>query len=86
MVPARLGRRTFLRGSQLAGFDLVVANEDGRVLPLGRGPAANLRLIRTLAGNGYAAEAADLLESSLEAYPADPALRAMSSTRGPVAK
>lgn len=61
----------------LAGFEIVVANEDGRVLPFGRGPEANMRLIRTLEGNGYGREAAELLQSSVAAYPNDPALQAM---------
>jgi hypothetical protein len=63
-----------------ADFEIVVANEDGRVLPFGRGPAANVRLIQTLEGNGYAREAAELLQSSVAAYPNDPALQAMFST------
>jgi hypothetical protein len=63
-------------------FDIFVANEDGRVRHFGRGPDANLRLIRTLAANGYDREAEDLLTSSVTAYPADPALRALyASTR-----
>lgn len=64
----------------LADFEIVVANEDGRVLPFGRGPGANLRLIQTLGGNGYEREAAELLQSSVAAYPNDPALQAMYST------
>jgi len=65
---------------ELAQFEIVVANEDGRVLPFGRGPEANLRLIRTLAGNGYELEASELLLSSVIAYPGDPALEAMYSS------
>ncbi len=62
---------------ELRDFDIVVANEDGRVLPFGRGPQANLRLIRTLAANGYEREAAEFLTASVLAYPTDPALEAM---------
>jgi hypothetical protein len=65
---------------ELADFEIVVANEDGRALPFGRGPGANLRLIQTLEGNGYDKEAAELLQSSVAAYPNDPALQAMYST------
>ena len=65
---------------ELRDFEIVVASEDGRVLPFGRGPEANLRLIRTLAANGYKREASELLLSSVTAYPDDPALSAMDSS------
>ena len=65
---------------ELAQFEIVVANEDGRVLPFGRGAEANRRLIQTLAGNGYEREASELLLSSVIAYPGDPALEAMYSS------
>jgi hypothetical protein len=60
---------------ELSEFEIVVANEDGRVMYFGRGPDANLRLIRTLAGNGYEQEAVDLLNASVAAYPNDPSLQ-----------
>jgi hypothetical protein len=63
-----------------SAFEIFVANEDGRVMYFGRGQEANVRLIETLEGNGYEREAADLLQSSVAAYPNDPALRAMYST------
>jgi hypothetical protein len=61
---------------ELSAFEIVVANEDGRVLYFGRGPDANLRLIRTLAANGYEGEAAELLMSSVAAFPSDAGLQA----------
>jgi hypothetical protein len=63
-------------------FEIFVGNEDGRVLGIGHGPKANLRLVWTLANNGYSREAAELLSASLAAYPDDPALRAAFANLG----
>ena len=57
-----------------ADFDLVVAEEDGYVIPLGKGPEAHQRLLTVLLRNGFTEEALRHATAATEAYPEDPGL------------
>ena len=58
-------------------FEVFYGRVDGNVVPLGRGPAAHVKLAALLIGDGCIEDARDGIAAAVADYPEDPNLRAL---------
>jgi hypothetical protein len=58
-------------------FEVFYSRVDGNVVPLGRGPSAQVKLAMALIGDGCIEDAREGITAAVAAYPEDPDLRAL---------